>query len=131
MKKIRIECTYTNGMTTSIEFSPTHTSCEDAVIEFTALQERKTAMLSNKTITKHLVRKSDIRPLRRFKLSVYWAENQILTSISNVPFKGSLMGDNEGLYATFKELAYESLQTVLNMPELEEAQGIEAQGINS
>lgn len=108
--EILLKCQFSNGADTMFSFDPTVTNVDEAVNSFVKLHEAKTNYLTSPILSKYLVRKSDVRPLRKFKLSVYVNNRQIRTAILDVPHKAGMFKDSEAIKEAFMILAYRGLE---------------------
>lgn len=108
--EILLKCQFSNGADTMFSFDPTITNVDEAVNSFVKLHEAKTNYLTSPILSKYLVRKSDVRPLRKFKLSVYVNNKQIRTAILDVPHKAGMFKDSEAIKEAFMILAYRGLE---------------------
>jgi hypothetical protein len=108
--EILLKCQFSNGADTMFSFDPTVTNVDEAVNSFVKLHEAKTNYLTSPILSKYLVRKSDVRPLRKFKLSVYVNKRQIRTAILDVPHKAGMFKDSEAIKEAFMILAYRGLE---------------------
>lgn len=108
--EILLKCQFSNGADTMFSFDPTITNVDEAVNRFVKLHEAKTNYLTSPILSKYLVRKSDVRPLRKFKLSVYVNNKQIRTAILDVPHKAGMFKDSEAIKEAFMILAYRGLE---------------------
>lgn len=108
--EVLLKCQFTNGADTMFSFDPTVTNVDEAVNSFVRLHEAKTKYLSDPLLAKYLCRKSDVRPLRKFKMSVYVNNRQIRTAILNVAHKAGMFKDTEAIRRAFLTLAYDGLE---------------------
>lgn len=108
--EVLLKCQFSNGADTMFSFDPTLTDVNEAVDSFVRLHEAKTNYLTSPILSKYLVRKSDVRPLRKFKLSVYVDDRQIRTAILDVPHKAGMFKDSEAIKEAFMILAYRGVE---------------------